>query len=68
MAKALVAAVVEWADAPVELWVTHGNDDAQRLYAAAGFTVTGDHQPLASDPCKDEVRMVRPVAPDRTTS
>lgn len=70
--RRLVDAVVGWAGASgatrVELWVTRGNDDAQRLYAAAGFTVTGDHQPLASDPCKDELRMVRPVAPDRTTS
>ncbi len=56
----LVDAVVEWADgSAVELWVTRGNDAAQRLYERCGFTVTGDVQPLPSDPCKDEVRMRR---------
>jgi hypothetical protein len=28
-----------------------------RLYEAAGFRLTGGHQPLPSDPCKDELRM-----------
>jgi ribosomal protein S18 acetylase RimI-like enzyme len=59
----LVEATVEWsADAGaarVELWVTRDNDSAQRLYASLGFVVTGDHKPLPSDPCKDEIRMVR---------
>jgi hypothetical protein len=40
------------------LWVTRGNEPAQRLYQSIGFRVTGEHQPLPSDPCKDEVRMV----------
>lgn len=57
---ALVAAVVDWADgSPVNLWVTQGNDAAQRLYERCGFAVTGDVAPLPSDPCKDEVRMRR---------
>lgn len=57
---ALVAAVLEWADGrTVELWVTHGNDGAQRLYERCGFVETGDHQPLPSDPCKGEIRMRR---------
>ncbi|MCX6519057.1 MAG: GNAT family N-acetyltransferase [Actinobacteria bacterium] len=59
---ALVDAVIDWARAGgaarVELWVTRGNDPAQRLYESMGFVVTGDHQPLPSDPCKDEIRMV----------
>lgn len=63
VAAELVAAVVDWAHrigmATVELWVTRGNDAAVRLYATAGFRVTGDHQPLPSDPCKDELRMRR---------
>ena len=43
----------------VELWVTRGNDRAVRLYESAGFRATGDHQPLPSDPCRDELRMRR---------
>lgn len=56
----LVAAVVDWAaDDVVNLWVTRGNDAALRLYGRCGFVETGDHQPLPSDPCKDEIRMRR---------
>jgi GNAT superfamily N-acetyltransferase len=61
VARALVDAVVGWArDAGavwVELWVTRGNTAAASLYRAAGFRETGDHQPLPSDPCRDEIRM-----------
>lgn len=63
--RQLVDAVIAWAGragaTTVELWVTRGNDDAVRMYEAAGFQPTGDHQPLPSDPCKDELRMRRPV-------
>jgi RimJ/RimL family protein N-acetyltransferase len=63
IAAELVRAVVGWAHqtgmATVELWVTRGNDAAVRLYESAGFRPTGDHQPLPSDPCKDELRMRR---------
>jgi RimJ/RimL family protein N-acetyltransferase len=59
----LVDAVVDWARAAgarsVGLWVTRDNERAQRFYRRAGFVVTGDVQPLPSDPCKDEIRMVR---------
>lgn len=59
---ALVDAVIGWARGGgadrVELWVTRGNDPAQTLYESKGFVVTGDHQPLPSDPCKDEIRMM----------
>lgn len=65
IAAALVTAVVGWAHqtgvAAVELWVTRGNDAAVRLYETAGFRLTGDHQPLPSDPCKDELRMRLPL-------
>jgi ribosomal protein S18 acetylase RimI-like enzyme len=61
IAARLVHAVVDWAretDATtVDLWVTRGNHAAERLYEAAGFRATGEHQPLPSDPCKDELRM-----------
>ena len=59
----LVTAVLEWADAAgalsVSLWVTRANDAAHELYESMGFVDTDDVQPLPSDPCKDEVRMIR---------
>jgi GNAT superfamily N-acetyltransferase len=60
--RALVQAVLDWADAngdEVSLWVTRGNDAAHALYESMGFVDTDEVQPLPSDPCKDEVRMVR---------
>jgi len=63
VASELVAALLSWAttrDArTVGLWVTRGNDRAQRFYERIGFTVTGEVQPLPSDPCKNEMRMIR---------
>lgn len=65
IAAELVTAVVGWAHqsgmVAVELWVTRGNEAAVRLYEAAGFNSSGDHQPLPSDPCKDELRMRLPL-------
>ena len=65
IAADLVDAVVSWASetgtTTVELWVTRGNDAAVRLYETAGFRSTGDHKPLPSDHCKDELRMRRHV-------
>jgi len=61
----LVDAVLEWAAASgsqeVGLWVTRTNASAAALYEKMGFVVTGDVQALPSDPCYDEVRMVRSV-------
>ena len=65
IAAKLVEAVVGWASetkaTSVDLWVTRGNDAAVRLYEAAGFRETDEHQPLPSDPCKDEQRMRRAI-------
>lgn len=59
--RALVERAIGWAREAgygrVELWVARGNDAAERLYLRLGFAVTGDVEPLPSDPCKDEVRM-----------
>ena len=66
LGRKLVEAVFAWATEigalSVELWVARGNGDAHRLYESMGFVVTGDHQPVPSDPCKDEVRMSRPLS------
>jgi len=66
LGRSLVERVVEWTTddteaARVDLWVVRGNDPALRLYEATGFTVTDDVQPLPHDPCKDEIRMTRPL-------
>lgn len=46
----LVEAALEWAREAgaerSELWVTVGNDAAERLYAAAGYNPTGETEPL----------------------
>lgn len=69
LASDLIEVVVAWAtargSASVSLWVMRGNEPAQRLYESAGFLVTGDHQALPSDPCKDEIRMVRTLGSRR---
>lgn len=61
VAAELVGHVVDWATESgygrVELWVTRGNESAERLYRQLGFSVTGDIKPLPSDPCRNEVRM-----------
>ena len=48
--RMLLDAIVDWARGAgadrVALDVTRGNDAAERLYARAGFTPTGDPQPL----------------------
>jgi GNAT superfamily N-acetyltransferase len=64
--RQLVLAVVDWARetgaSEVALGVTSGNDAAERLYAAMGFTPTGAAVPLSSNPSLVELRMVRPIA------
>ncbi|MEN9644940.1 MAG: hypothetical protein RL238_1609 [Actinomycetota bacterium] len=61
----LVDTAVDWARTTgvgsIDLWVVRGNDRAQRRYESAGFVLTADHQPLPSDPCRDELRMRRPL-------
>jgi GNAT superfamily N-acetyltransferase len=61
--EALVAAAGSWAKAhdhaTLFLWVTESNASARRLYERCGFTPTGEHQPLPSDPALREIRMSR---------
>src|SRR3984957_5838576 len=61
--EALVATVINWAGqrnaAAVHLWVTATNTPARALYERCGFALTGDQQPLPSDPTLGEVAMSR---------
>ncbi len=62
LGRLLVGAVIDWAAdtgaSSVGLWVTRGNAPAQLLYESMGFRETGEYQPLPSDPCADEIRMI----------
>jgi len=51
--------------ATLHLWVTENNAPARRRYARAGFALTGERQPLPSDPSLAEVAMSRPLGPMR---
>jgi ribosomal protein S18 acetylase RimI-like enzyme len=42
----------------VHLWVTVGNEPAERLYDGLGFIATGEEQPLPSDETKREREMM----------
>lgn len=67
----LVEAVIAWAAETnaeaVALWVTSGNTPAERLYAACGFTVTGETQALPSDAAHEELRMARSLTETETS-
>jgi GNAT superfamily N-acetyltransferase len=62
---ALVSAAIAWAGArghqALFLWVTESNAPARLLYERHGFTPTGEHQPLPSDPSIREIRMSRAI-------
>ena len=63
--EALVATVINWAGkrnaSSVHLWVTETNSHALALYERCGFTLTGERQPLPSDPSIGEIAMARPL-------
>ncbi len=65
--EALIAAVVDWAGArnaaAVHLWVTETNKPARLLYERCGFSLTGERQPLPSNPALGEIGMARPLRP-----
>ncbi len=61
--EALIGATADWAKARdhawLLLWVTESNAPARKLYERCGFTLTGERQPLPSDPAIPEIRMRR---------
>jgi ribosomal protein S18 acetylase RimI-like enzyme len=61
--EALIDATVDWARArafaALTLWVTESNAAARRLYERCDFALTGERQPLPSDPALPEVKMRR---------
>ena len=63
--EALIEAAAEWARSrgfdSMYLWVTESNASARRLYERSGFTMTGERQPLPSDPSLPEIKMSRPL-------
>ena len=63
--EALIGATADWAKARdrawLLLWVTETNGPARRLYDRCGFALTGERQPLPSDPTLPEVQMRRPL-------
>ncbi len=63
--EALIEATADWAQARghacLLLWVTESNAPARKLYERCGFALTGERQPLPSDPTLPEVRMRRPL-------
>jgi GNAT superfamily N-acetyltransferase len=65
LGEALIATVTDWAAArnakSVHLWVTDTNKPARLLYERCGFTLTGERQPLPSNPALGEVAMSRPL-------
>lgn len=68
IAQSLIGEVVTWARSigacAVELWVARDNAGAIATYQRAGFVLTADHQPLPSNPCVDELRMVLTLEAD----
>lgn len=65
IARRLIDSVIEWARGTgadtVALWVMRSNDAAVGLYETAGFEVTIQHDAPPDDPCRDEIRMIRPI-------
>ena len=64
--EALIGAAADWAKArdhdSLLLWVTESNAAARRLYERCDFALTGERQPLPSDPTLPEVRMRRSLS------
>jgi GNAT superfamily N-acetyltransferase len=68
IAQSLIGEVVAWARSVgadgVALWVARDNAGAIATYQRVGFRLTGEHQPLPSDLCTDELRMIMTLEAD----
>lgn len=62
VASSLVSTVERWARKDgaqrLALWVTEGNESAERLYLAHGFNDSSERKPLPSNPTVQEKRLV----------
>ena len=67
VARALIGRVSQWAHArgqdELRLFVSEGNDAAQRTYERLGFTLNGYRQPQPHDPSRFESEMSKPIGP-----
>ena len=65
--RLLVDAVAGWASetgaSALDLWVMRSNGGAQAFYERLGFTPVTDVEVADDDPCRDELRLTRPVVP-----
>jgi GNAT superfamily N-acetyltransferase len=63
--EALIATVTAWGLArhatTMHLWVSETNSPGRLLYDRCGFSLTGERQPLPSNPDIAEVAMARPL-------
>lgn len=68
VAAELVHAVSAWAADQgadrIHLWVAGANERAKRFYERLDFVLTGERQPLPSDPGVQEFGMVRLISPE----
>jgi GNAT superfamily N-acetyltransferase len=65
VASLLIDTVIDWATGQgfsgLRLWVADGNENAERLYARAGFKKTGQRQLMGHGPGRMEFAMLRPL-------
>lgn len=66
LALDLIRAVEQWASEAgangVQLWVTHTNEPARRLYERAGYEETGQRQPHPWNPKLEEIQLRKSLA------
>ena len=65
LGQGLLGTVMAWGRmsgaTSVELWVTEGNEDAETLYARAGFASTGEREPRRHGSDLHVLKMIAPL-------